>query len=287
MAANVASAGLSVRDKRFPINLDKLAHAQQARRAPHGDAAPAQRIASTLAADAAAMLRHSVMLAAQPALGFAAVRSRMVARLRAEGAGDPRVFDAMTTIARDVFVASALAGQAYEDTALPIGHGQTISKPSIVARMLTLLHDGDNARRLGHLGRTLEIGTGCGYQAALLSLLSASVISVERLRALHDGARHALARVPDVKRTSLRLVLADGRHGHPPNAPYDSIVAAAVGDALPEAWIEQLAVGGRLVAPRAHGELQALVVVDRTTTGVVQRVHEAVRFVPLESGVVR
>lgn len=277
---------MTVSVKRFPIGLDKLGHAKPPIRGLRA-VMYSGATAGVVSVDASTAQRHHALLAAQPALGFVAVRARMVARLRAEGSTEPRVLDAMAAIARDAFVDTALGTQAYEDTSLPIGHGQTISKPSIVSRMLALLHQGDNARRMGHLGRTLEIGTGCGYQAALLSLLAPTVISVERLRALHEGARHTLARVPDVRRTSLRLVLADGRLGHPPNAPYDSIVAAAVGDALPEAWIDQLAVGGRLVAPRTHGDAQALVVVDRTATGVVQRVHEAVRFVPLESGVVR
>jgi protein-L-isoaspartate(D-aspartate) O-methyltransferase len=129
----------------------------------------------------------------------------------------------------------------------------------------------------------LEIGTGCGYQAALLARLSTRVISVERLADLHALARRNLdaAHVPGV-----RLVLADGRLGHPPNAPYDSIVAAAGGEDIPPAWLEQLAPGGRLVAPTAMPGLagHALVVVDRTREGFVRQVGETVAFVPLKSG---
>ena len=115
----------------------------------------------------------------------------MVDRLRADGLVDARVLDALAHVPRHLFIDAALVGQAYEDTSLPIGHGQTISKPSVVARMIELLYSGANARRSGRLGRVLEIGSGCGYQAALLARLSTQVISVERLKALHDKARTA------------------------------------------------------------------------------------------------
>ncbi len=211
------------------------------------------------------------------------------------GPGQDRVLEAMRGMPREAFVDSGLAAQAYEDTALPIGHAQTISKPSIVARMLTLAMQGQNALRQGHLGRTLEIGTGCGYQAALLSLLGPSVFSIERVAALHEVARLNLERVNEVKRTSLRLVLGDGRLGHPPNAPYDTIISAASGEAVPQAWTDQLALGGRLVAPvsrqggrgDARQDAQVLMVIDKTEAGLVHRPHEAVCFVPLESGIVR
>ncbi len=288
--------------RRFPLALDQVGQGKTRAPDPKKKPSPSEPKARSEAAlkrkdsvpvaapamagsTAAASTRSTVT--ADPGVATPAVRARMVARLAAEGVRDTRVLDAMSKVPRDAFIDSALVTQAYEDTALPIGHGQTISKPSIVARMLALLHEGEQARRLGHLGRTLEIGTGCGYQAALLSLLAPSVISIERLRALHDSARESLAEVPQARRTALRLVLADGRLGHPPNAPYDSIIAAAVGNDLPQAWIDQLAVGGRLVAPQGQGDTQALVVVDRKVDGVVHRIHEAVRFVPLESGVVR
>jgi protein-L-isoaspartate(D-aspartate) O-methyltransferase len=209
----------------------------------------------------------------------------MVARLAHEGIDDVRVLDAMGRLPRHAFVDPALEGQAYEDVALPIGLGQTISSPSVVARMLALLFGGAFASRTSSLGRVLEVGTGCGYQAALLSLLATSVFSVERLRALHDLARRNLASV-DARRSALRLVLGDGRLGHPPNAPYDSIIVAAVGDTVPAAWIDQLAMGGRLVMPQHVGSSQLLVVIDRTEQGIARSEHEAVRFVPLESGVI-
>jgi protein-L-isoaspartate(D-aspartate) O-methyltransferase len=218
-------------------------------------------------------------------LDSADVRQRMATRLRSLGIRNQSVLDAMATVPRHMFVDAALVTQAYEDTSLPIGHGQTISKPSVVARMIELLMDGKLARKSGSLGRVLEIGTGCGYQAAVLASLAKNVMSVERLRPLHDKARELLAPLrPD----NLRLVYGDGMRGHPPNAPYDSIIAAAGGDALPPAWLEQLSVGGRLVSPvrQAGSDLQVLMVVDRTDHGYEQNTYEAVHFVPLKSGLV-
>ncbi len=218
-------------------------------------------------------------------LDSADVRRRMVDRLRADGVADERVLAAFAAVPRHAFVDAALATQAYEDTSLPIGHGQTISKPSVVARMLALLFSGANARRIGDLGAVLEIGTGCGYQAALLSHVARRVVSVERLKLLHDKARDLLA---PLRTTKLRLVYGDGMLGHAPGAPYDSIVAAAVGSEISAPWLEQLAVGGRIVAPVLRGaSAQMLVVVDRTEEGYVHSVDGAVRFVPLKSGIAR
>ncbi len=218
-------------------------------------------------------------------LDSAGVRQRMVERLRTEGLCHPAVLSAMSMVPRHGFVDAGLATQAYEDTSLPIGHGQTISKPSVVARMIELLLGAANVREKGSLARVLEIGTGCGYQAALLSQVARQVYSVERVKPLHDKARELLA---PLRLSNVRLVYGDGMLGHPPNAPYDGIIAAAGGGTLPEAWIEQLAVGGRIVAPVRDGEnRQALVVVDRTERGCERRVHEAVHFVPLTSGIVR
>ena len=209
----------------------------------------------------------------------------MVARLRDGGVGDTRVLDAFAAVPRHAFVDTALANQAYEDTSLPIGHGQTISKPSVVARMLELAFEGAAARSAGQLGAVLEIGTGCGYQAALLAQLSRRVVSVERIRDLHDRARE---RIAGLRGDRVRLVWGDGMLGHPPGAPYDTIVSAAGGRDVPEAWLEQLGPGGRLVCPHedARGQ-QALLVIDRTEAGWQRRVHEAVRFVPLKSGIAR
>lgn len=212
-----------------------------------------------------------------------AVRARMIQRLMQEGIEDEMVLRSMTEIERHRFVDSALVNQAYEDTSLPIGLGQTISKPSVVARMISLLRQGHNLRANGKLGRVLEIGTGCGYQAAVLSRLSKEVYSIERLRGLHE---RAVDNLRHLRQPNLHLLLGDGMLGYPTGAPYSAIIAAAGGDALPEAWLQQLDVGGRLVAPMvtAQGQ-QALVVVDRTPTGLSQQVLEAVHFVPLKSGI--
>ena len=206
------------------------------------------------------------------------VRARMVHKLAAQGVSDAKVLAAMGLVERHHFVDTALANQAYEDTSLPIGLGQTISKPNVVARMLELLRHG----AAGKLGRVLEIGTGCGYQAAVLSHLATEVYSIERLRGLHDKARENLRtlRLPNV-----HLLFGDGMMGFAKGAPYAAIIAAAGGEAIPSAWIEQLAMGGRLVAPlQTASGAQALVVLDKTPQGVRQTQLEAVHFVPLKSG---
>ncbi|MEY4562013.1 MAG: hypothetical protein RLZZ618_1290 [Pseudomonadota bacterium] len=218
-------------------------------------------------------------------VGFdsSSIRKRMVERLRTDGLRDELVASSMLGVPRHAFVDAALVSQAYEDTSLPIGLGQTISKPSVVARMIELLMQGAHARTQRSLGQTLEIGTGCGYQAAVLAGLSRQVMSIERLKPLHDKARELLA---PLRLMNIRLVYGDGMRGHPPNAPYHSIISAAGGEQLPDAWLAQLAVGGRLVAPvhDSTGSRQVLVVVDRTEEGFTRSVHEAVNFVPLKSG---
>jgi len=210
-------------------------------------------------------------------------RARMVRQLAADGISDQRVLRAMSMVERHHFVETGLAPQAYEDTALPIGLGQTISKPSVVARMLELLVQGGTQDAQGKLGRVLDIGTGCGYQAVVLSNLATEVYSIERLRDLHEKARSNLRplRIPNV-----HLILGDGMGGFAKGAPYAGIVAAAGGEALPPAWIDQLAEGGRIVAPIATEDgAQMLMVVDKTRSGIVQTMLEAVKFVPLKSGV--
>ncbi|MDO9113259.1 MAG: protein-L-isoaspartate(D-aspartate) O-methyltransferase [Polaromonas sp.] len=210
-----------------------------------------------------------------------AVRTRMVSKLAAQGISDAQVLAAMGHVERHRFVDTALVNQAYEDTSLPIGLGQTISKPNVVARMLELLRQGAGSSG-GKLGRVLEIGTGCGYQAALLGQLATEVYSIERLRGLHDKARENLRAF---RLANVHLLFGDGMAGYAKGAPYAAIIAAAGGEAIPPAWVEQLAVGGRLVAPmHVAGGAQALVVLDRTANGVTQTVLEAVHFVPLKSG---
>ena len=211
-----------------------------------------------------------------------AVRARMVQLLQKQGIADAQVLQAMGAIERHRFVDSALVNQAYEDTSLPIGLGQTISKPGVVSRMIELLRNGS----AGKLGRVLEIGTGCGYQAAVLSMLASEVYSIERLRGLHDKARENLRHF---RLANVHLLFGDGMEGYAKGAPYAGIIAAAGGEAVPQAWLDQLAVGGRLVAPvhskSIAGGGQALLVVDKTPTGYQQSLLEAVHFVPLKSGV--
>ena len=220
-------------------------------------------------------------------LDSSAVRARMVQKLAAQGLADPQVLTAMGLVERHRFVDSALINQAYEDTSLPIGLGQTISKPNVVARMLELLLEGleERAGAACKLGRVLEIGTGCGYQAALLARLATEVYSIERLRGLHDKARENLRLL---RVHNLHLLYGDGMLGYARGAPYAAIIAAAGGEAIPPAWIEQLAVGGRLVAPvQAPGGSQALLVVDKTAHGIRKSLLEEVHFVPLKSGTSR
>jgi len=212
-------------------------------------------------------------------LDSVAVRSSMVRKLAEQGVSDPAVLEAMGRIERHRFVESALVNQAYEDTSLPIGLGQTISKPNVVARMIELLREGVK----GKLGRVLEIGTGCGYQAAVLSQVASEVYSIERLRGLHDKARENLRHF---RLHNVHLIFGDGMLGYAKGAPYAGIISAAGGHAVPEAWLDQLAEGGRLVAPTVTAEgHQALVVIRKTARGVERQVLEAVHFVPLKSGV--
>lgn len=222
------------------------------------------------------------MLSQGGGLDSSAVRLHMARKLAGQGIADPLVLSAMGSVERHRFVDSALVNQAYEDTSLPIGLGQTISKPGVVARMAELLRNG----AAGKLGRVLEIGTGCGYQAAVLSLLASEVYSIERLRGLHDKARDNLRHL---RLANLHLLFGDGMAGYAKGAPYAAIIAAAGGEAVPQAWVDQLAVGGRLVAPVSAGATsaaqQALVVIDKTPQGLRQTVLEAVHFVPLKSGV--
>ena len=293
--------GAEKRPSKFPLRLDELSSRIEVARTPVVPiAAPVLTHAPKLQATAAAaravlrpqrLVEHAHVDSSRRVmpsglgLDSADVRRRMAQRLRAAGVTDDRVIEAMATVPRHSFVDAALVTQAYEDTSLPIGHGQTISKPSVVARMIELMLAGASARQSGSLGRVLEIGTGCGYQAAVLALLSKQVVSIERLRALHDKARELLA---PLRPANMRLVYGDGMRGHAPNAPYDSIIAAAGGDALPQAWLDQLAIGGRLVSPvrQAGSQKQVLMVVDRTEQGFEQNVYEAVHFVPLKSGMV-
>ena len=208
------------------------------------------------------------------------VRERMVERLRANGVSDQRVLNAMAAVPRHMFVDPGLAAQAYEDAALPIGHHQTISKPSVVARMIELAAAGRA------LNTVLEIGTGCGYQAAVLSQVAREVYSIERIRPLSERAKTNLRplRIPNI-----RLHYGDGRLGLPSAAPFDAIVIAAAGLDVPQALLEQLAIGGRLVAPvgSQEGQSQVLTLVERLGPAQWRESRlDRVFFVPLKSGVI-
>jgi protein-L-isoaspartate(D-aspartate) O-methyltransferase len=178
-------------------------------------------------------------------------------------------------VPRHVFVEEALASRAYEDTALPLGMGQTISQPYVVARMIELLLNGRSG-----LGKTLEIGAGCGYQAAVLAQLTSEVYSVERLGPLLEKAK---ANMRTLQQFNVRLKHADGQMGLPEAAPFDSIIVAAAGTNVPQALLEQLAMGGRLILPVGSTE-QYLSFIERTSQGYVENRLDAVRFVPLLAG---
>jgi protein-L-isoaspartate(D-aspartate) O-methyltransferase len=211
-----------------------------------------------------------------------AIRARMVQRLAADGIGHARVLAAMNAVERHRFVDSALVNQAYEDTSLPIGLGQTISKPSVVARMIELLLAGRTLPD-GRLGRVLEVGTGCGYQAAVLSQVATEVYSIERLRSLHDRARENLRAF---RLANVHLLFGDGMAGFAKGAPYAGIIAAAGGEAVPTAWTDQLGEGGRIVAPMLMPQgQQALVIIEKIAGRLKQTVLETVHFVPLKSGI--
>jgi len=212
-------------------------------------------------------------------LDSVAMRARMVQKLAQGGLQDAAVLQAMGTVERHRFVETALVNQAYEDTSLPIGLGQTISKPNVVARMIELLRNGAQ----GKLGRVLEVGTGCGYQAAVLSHIATEVYSIERLKGLHEKARNNLRAF---RLHNVHLLFGDGMEGFAKGAPYAAIIAAAGGHNIPQPWLDQLALGGRLVAPMVTpAGQQALVVVDKTAQGFQHQVLEAVHFVPLKSGI--
>ncbi len=209
-----------------------------------------------------------------------ASRQRMVQTLQERGLRDPLVLKAILEVDRHLFIDSGLANMAYQDEALPIGFGQTISKPSTVARMLELM----SARlqpALRPKSKVLEVGTGCGYQAACMAKLFGEVYSIERVKGLHELARRNLR---TLRLGNLRLVFGDGYQGVPSVAPFDAIIVAAAAPQVPQALLEQLRVGGRLVIPVGDTH-QVLQVIDRVGTEDYQLMTlDAVRFVPLVDG---
>ncbi len=196
-------------------------------------------------------------------------------RLRDGGIANASVLAAIRDTPRHLFVDEALASRAYEDTALPIGAGQTISQPYIVARAIDALLEGDR------LGRVLEVGCGCGYQAAVLSGLVSMVYAVERIASLVFKSREHLHRLGI---GNVRIRHDDGAFGWPEHAPYDGIIVSAASETTPQALLEQLAPGARLVIPLGNERSQTLVCIQRTDTGFERRELESVRFVPMIGG---
>ena len=233
----------------------------------------AQPLSRTRPAEAAASERASPLVSE-------AVRKAMVARVAKQGVSDKKVLAAMEAVPRHMFIESGMSSQAYVDASLPIGHHQTISQPYIVARMIEVMRNNANG---GVLNRVLEIGTGCGYQAAVLSLVAKEVYSIERIKALHELAR---TNVRPLRIANIRLHYGDGMLGFPQVAPFDGIILAAAGLEVPRTLLEQMTIGGRLVAPVGERR-QVLQLIERTsqfdwTSSTLEECH----FVPLHSGTV-
>ena len=202
-------------------------------------------------------------------------RDRLIKALRDQGIKNPEVLEIMRTTPRHLFMDEAMATRAYENTALPIGHGQTISQPYIVARMTeALLEDGP-------LERVLEVGTGSGYQTAILARLATKVYSVERIEPLQLKARRLFRKLG---LRNIYLQHADGFEGWPENAPFDGILVTAAPEEIPPSLLEQLGEGGRLIVPVGTPGNQQLTLIKRTADGYKQRRYDMVSFVPLVAG---
>jgi protein-L-isoaspartate(D-aspartate) O-methyltransferase len=211
------------------------------------------------------------------ALATLSIRRAMVSRVGRQGVKDTLALSALEAIPRHLFIESGFSAQAYADASLPIGHQQTISQPYIVARMIEIMRNGRD------LGCVLEIGTGCGYQAAVLSLVAKEIYSIERIKALHDLAKNNLR---PLRISNIRLHYGDGMLGLPQVAPFDGIILAAAGLQVPQELLEQLAIGGRLIAP-VGGENQVLQLIERVNISEWRHsVLEQCHFVPLRQGVI-
>lgn len=280
----------------FPLSLSAFAEKPGQRRAGQGYATTATPQTATrnaaldltrtrLQKPATVRFERPVSAASSAHRGHAtplvsdSVRRSMIARLIQQGVQDQVVLAAMEYVPRHSFIESALVAQAYIDASLPIGYQQTISQPYIVARMIEVLRANDQQ---GRLDRVLEIGTGCGYQAAVLARVATDVYSIERIKPLHQLAKSNLRpmRIPNI-----RLHYGDGMLGLPQAAPFDGIILAAAGMEVPQTLLLQLAIGGRLVAP-VGGSKQVLELIVRTAPSEWRREHlEDCHFVPLKSGI--
>jgi len=203
-------------------------------------------------------------------------RERMIKRLSEQGIHNKKILEIMRDTPRHIFMDEALASRAYEDTALPIGYNQTISQPYIVAKMTELLLGSS-----GHLGKVLEIGTGCGYQTAILAQLVDHVYSIERILPLQRKAKSYLW---DLKLKNISFLYGDGNLGWPDYAPFDGILASAAPAEIPSQLLQQLTLGGVMVIPIGQSGQQTLQRVTRTTNGYDIEELEAVTFVPFLSG---
>lgn len=288
--------------KRFPLSLSSLAEKSPrngARSEPNRNisgktATPqtatlnASRHGKTQIAPIAAAQRGATQSKITPAINAGrstplvsdAIRKAMVVRVAKQGVNDSKVLAAMEAVPRHLFMEPALASQAYIDASLPIGYHQTISQPYIVARMIEVMRNNTNA---GALNRVLEIGTGCGYQAAVLSLVAKEVYSIERIKGLHELAKSNLR---PMRVANIRLHYGDGMLGLPQAAPFDGIILAAAGLEVPQALLEQMTIGGRLVAPVGDRH-QVLQLIERVgkfewKSSTLEDCH----FVPLRPGTV-
>ncbi|MCY4264308.1 MAG: protein-L-isoaspartate(D-aspartate) O-methyltransferase [Gammaproteobacteria bacterium] len=202
-------------------------------------------------------------------------RERLIGRLRDQGIDSMAVLDVMRSTPRHIFLDEALSHRAYEDVALPIGHNQTISQPYVVARMTEAIHTNHQ------LDRVLEIGTGCGYQTAVLARLAKRVMTIERIRPLLDRARKNL-RALELR--NIEFKHGDGSAGWPERGPYDAIITTAAPQHVPEVLLEQLADGGRMVIPVGADEIQELRLIQRNQQEFKETLLDRVRFVPLLTG---
>ena len=243
---------------------------------PHASGHPAARLA----------VKQNQVLSEADWAAPTAPRAALVKRLREKGIRSEAVLNAMLRVPRERFIDEALWSRAYQDDALPIGHGQTISQPFVVARMIEAILPGGTGAG-ARFKTILEVGTGCGYQAAVLAQLADEVYSIERIRALYDKARANLRplRIPNV-----RLAFGDGYLGLPGAAPFDAIIVAAAAPALPPALVQQLKRGGKMIIPVGStqaGAAQQLTLIDKRGMTVIEKQLDLVRFVPMLGGLAK